>query len=148
MSETRMMKCDECGKMIERTEWEIPVGWMHLSAWYRPEDSEGKYSGCADMDLCPKCVRKYRFMDDLADKCVEDYEKNVRRESIERRAADAVRRVLDMRAPSVGAVHPEAPQGVRVRAPAQRWMEHQDAVGRPQRGDLPGLQRYQGAYGR
>lgn len=77
MSETRMLKCDDCGKLNERTEWEIPAGWMHISAWYHPEDSDTKYSGCADMDLCPACVRKYRYMDDLADRCVEDYDKNV-----------------------------------------------------------------------
>lgn len=77
MSETRMLKCDECGDLIRRTEYEIPAGWMHMSAWYHPEGSEAKYSGCADMDLCPVCVRKYRFTDDLADRCVEDYRKNV-----------------------------------------------------------------------
>lgn len=79
MSETRMMKCDGfgCRNTVERTEWEIPKGWMHLEAWYHPADSDGKHSGCAGMDLCPECVRKYRYMDDLADRCVEDYEKNV-----------------------------------------------------------------------
>jgi len=82
MSETRMMKCDGfgCRNTIERAEFKIPAGWMHIEAWYHPEDSESEYSGCAGMDLCPECVRKYRYMDDLADRCVEDYDRNVRRE--------------------------------------------------------------------
>lgn len=82
MSELRMLKCDECPNKIERTEFEIPLGWMHLEAWYRLEDSNGKYSGCAGMDLCPQCVRKYRYTDNLADRCVEDYDKNVRRDDL------------------------------------------------------------------
>lgn len=50
---------------------------MHLTVFYRPDDSESDCSGCADADVCPKCVRDCRTLDLLADMAEDDYNKSV-----------------------------------------------------------------------
>lgn len=79
MSESKRLICDICGQMTVREGYAVPMGWMHIEAWYRPDDAESECSGCTGMDLCPECIRKSGIVDELADRCVSDYDKNVKR---------------------------------------------------------------------
>lgn len=77
MSQRNSVICDRCGQMVLREGHTIPIGWMHLNGWFRPEEDTSGCSGCADLDLCPECIRKSKIADDLADRCAEDYKANM-----------------------------------------------------------------------
>lgn len=79
MSETRKMICDICGASVERKEFVVPQGWMHLSAWHRPDDAAAEYSGSADFDVCPGCIMADAALTDLAVECRTEYNNAVRR---------------------------------------------------------------------
>lgn len=76
MSESRMMKCDKCGKTIERTEWVIPSGWMHIEAWHRPVYANGDHSGCGGYDLCFDCIARSTLASILKSICSKDYDEH------------------------------------------------------------------------